>query len=70
MLQIDIIIQVRGRLMVDVLGSLALFPKVDGFLRREVYHDKSIGASLSRIPNGLFFSIGDHGIVVTCRSQD
>ena len=53
--------------MDDILGSLALVSKVDGFFRWKVYHNKSIGASLSRVLNSLFFPISDYGIVVTLR---
>lgn len=55
--------------VVDVLGSLTFSSKADGFFRWEVYHYKAIGASLSRILNGVFFAISEHGIVITCRSQ-
>lgn len=55
--------------IVDVLSSLTFFSKVDGFFRWEVYHDKAICASLSRILDGLFFAISEHGVVIACRLE-
>lgn len=55
--------------MVDALGSLALVPEADGLLGREVHHDETVGACLSRVPNCLFFAIGEQGVVIACAGE-
>lgn len=45
-----------------------LLSEGNSFLRREIDHDESICTSLGSIMDRLFLAIGNHWVVVTCKS--